>query len=84
MEHTSKKGEPKILEECNLPLTGMGVVNRIITDLGVLDITPNGLELVEIAPDVSPEQLKAATGANVRLAANLKPVNLGASQALKA
>lgn len=62
MEHCAKDGSPKIVAECSLPLTGRLVVNRIITDLGVMDITPQGVELIELAKDVSLEQIKAATG----------------------
>ena len=62
MEHCAKDGSPKIVAECSLPLTGRLVVNRIITDLGVMDITPQGVELIEVAKDVSLEQIQAATG----------------------
>ncbi len=62
MEHTARGGDKKILKACDLPLTGVGVVNRIITDLGVLDVTPDGLKLVELAEGVSFEQLQDATG----------------------
>jgi 3-oxoacid CoA-transferase subunit B len=61
MEHVTKKGEKKILEQCNLPLTGVGCVNRIITDYGVLDVTAEGLELIEVAPGVTPEQVQEMT-----------------------
>ncbi|AUV13010.1 MULTISPECIES: CoA transferase subunit B [Aeromonas] len=65
MEHCAKNGEHKILEWCNLPLTGVGVVDRIISDLAVLDVTPSGLKLVELAPGIEFEQLQAATGCRI-------------------
>ncbi len=73
MEHVAKKKdgseEIKILPKCTLPLTGLGVINRIITDLGVLDITPKRLKLVELAPGVTKEEIVAKTGAPIDLSA---------------
>lgn len=62
MEHSAKDGTPKIVEQCSLPLTGKGVVNRVITELGVLDITPAGVKLVELAKNVSFDEIQKVTG----------------------
>ena len=66
MEHSARDGAPKLLRACTLPLTGQGVVNRVITDLAVLDVAGDHFDLVELAPDVSLEQLRAATDAPVQ------------------
>ena len=61
MEHVARDGSYKIVKECSLPYTGRGSVQRVITDLGVLDVTPQGLQLVELAPDVSEQELRDKT-----------------------
>ncbi|MEP9399789.1 3-oxoacid CoA-transferase subunit B [Mesorhizobium sp. KR2-14] len=65
MEHTNKAGESKVLKECTLPLTGKGVVSRIITNLGVLDVVEGGLKIIELADGVSEQELRAATAATI-------------------
>jgi 3-oxoacid CoA-transferase subunit B len=62
MTHTAKDGTPKLVDECTLPLTGKACVDRVITDLGVFDVTPDGLRLVELAPDVDFEKVRESTG----------------------
>jgi 3-oxoacid CoA-transferase subunit B len=73
MEHTAR-GEPKLLHRCNLPLTGAGVVDVVITDLGVFEIDKKGggMELVEIAPDVSLDDIKRQTEASFRVRPGLE------------
>ena len=65
MEHTTRKGEAKILEKCTLPLTGCGVVHTIMTEMAVIDVTPEGLMLREIAPDTTVEDVRRATAAKL-------------------
>ena len=63
--HVTKKGAPKLVERCDYPLTAQGVVNRIITDLAVIDVGPDGFSLVECAPGITREEVAAATGATL-------------------
>jgi 3-oxoacid CoA-transferase subunit B len=65
MDHTDKAGRTKLLHECTLPLTGKACVNRIITNLGVFDVTPDGLKLIELAPGVTKEEIAAKTEAKL-------------------
>ena len=67
MEHVTRTGAPKLVAACDLPLTGRGVVSRVITDLGVLDVAGDAFELVELAPGVTLDEISAATGAPVRV-----------------
>jgi len=67
MEHCATNGEHKILQECTLPLTGKGVVNRIITDLGVFDVTDDGLKAVVLAPGVTQEEVRLKSGCHVHM-----------------
>lgn len=66
MEHAARDGAPKLLRECTLPLTGQSVVHRVITELGVLDVTPMGFVLAELAPGVTRAQIGAQTGAEIQ------------------
>ncbi len=67
MTHATKEGEPKILKKCRLPLTGVRVVHRIITDMAVMDVTPGGLRLVEIAPGLGVDEIRTVTEADLRV-----------------
>jgi len=72
MEHTTREGEPKILKKCTLPLTGVGVVNTIVTDMAVIQVTPKGLLLEETAPGLTAEDVQKATEARLILSPKLK------------
>jgi 3-oxoacid CoA-transferase subunit B len=72
MDHCSKNGDPKIVKNCSLPLTGKAVVNRIITDMAVIDVTAGGLELKEVAPGLTVEDVRLATGAELIVDPNCK------------
>jgi 3-oxoacid CoA-transferase subunit B len=71
MEHAAKDGSPKILAQCNLPLTGKRVVHRVITDLATIDVTPEGLVLREVAPNVSAREVQERTGPTLRVPSDL-------------
>jgi 3-oxoacid CoA-transferase subunit B len=72
MEHTTREGEPKILKKCTLPLTGVGVVNTIVTDMAVIQVTPKGLLLEETAPGLTAEDVQKATDARLIVSPGLK------------
>jgi 3-oxoacid CoA-transferase subunit B len=76
MEHTTKEGEAKVVKQCSLPLTGVGVVDLIVTDLAVIKVTPQGLELLEVAPGATAESVQKATEARLRIAPQLKTISV--------
>ncbi|HEY7839672.1 MAG TPA: 3-oxoacid CoA-transferase subunit B [Terriglobales bacterium] len=76
MEHTTKDGSPKILRQCRLPLTGAGVVDVVVTEMALLRVTPAGLELEELAPDCTLEELRARTEASFHISPELRQMPL--------
>src|SRR6266481_1353259 len=72
MEHATKEGAPKILKKCTLPLTGMKVVNTIVTEMAYINVTPKGLVLEEVAPGLTPQDVQKTTGARLIVSPNLK------------
>lgn len=76
MEHVNKAGQSKILKKCALPLTGVKCVNKIVSDYGVIDITPEGLILREFAPDLSPEAVVKATDARLKISPDVRPIEV--------
>lgn len=75
MEHVTKEGQPRVLKRCALPLTGTCVVDRIVTEMAVIDVTPNGLVLREIAPGLTAANVQNATEAALRVAEDLKTIS---------
>ncbi len=76
MEHTTKEGMPKIVRKCSLPLTGVEVVDLIVSELAVIEVTPQGLVLREVAPGVKPEDVQAATEPRLRIAPDLETISV--------
>jgi len=76
MEHATKDGEAKIVKKCSLPLTGLGVVDLIVTELGVIEVTQDGLLLREIAPGVTPEEVQKLTEPKLRIASPLQAISI--------
>lgn len=76
MQHTDKSGVSKLMKECDLPLTGRKCIHKVVSDYGVLDITPEGFVLREYAPDLTPEKVKAATAGRCQIAPDCRPMSV--------
>jgi len=76
MQHVDRKGNPKLLESCNLPLTGVSCINKVVSDMAVLEITSDGFLLTEVAPGIEPEDVLKATGAPVKISDQVRPMTL--------
>ncbi len=76
MQHTTKDGEPRILDRCTYPLTGLACVDLIVTDLAVIDVTPTGLTLREYAPGATPEDVQSVTAARLTIAPDCREMEL--------
>jgi len=76
MQHTDKAGNSKLLDKCTLPITGLKCVKKVVTDLGVFEITPEGFLCVEYAPGVTIDEIKAKTAGRLTIASDVKEVNV--------
>ena len=76
MEHTTKDNKPKVLRNCTLPLTGLNVVHRLITEMAVIDVTPQGLILREVAPGLTVDEVRRATEAELKVDKDLKIIQV--------
>lgn len=76
MQHTDKEGNSKLMKKCDLPLTGVSCIQKVVTDFGVFDVTPEGFELLEYAPDMSIEQVQKATAGKLKISPNVKKMAL--------
>jgi len=76
MQHTDKEGNSKLMKKCDLPLTGVSCIQKVVTDFGVFDVTPEGFELLEYAPDMSIEQVQKATAGKLKISPQVKKMAL--------
>ena len=76
LEHTTREGEPRLLKRCNLPLTAVGVVTLVVTNLGLFEVSSQGFVLKEIAPGYTPEEVQEATGAELIIPSDLKELEV--------